>query len=218
MAIATGSWSVAAAHGTSDGERLPFDLVLDNARRIAGAIGLPVSLDIESGYGVDREAVFRTFARIASTGVVGCNIEDSDPTDGRLRPQAEQVARLGSARQAADAALPRFFINARTDVFLQIPSSAYDDALLADVIARGKAYADAGADGFFVPGLVDPALMERLVAASPLPVNVMVVDATPPLRVLMELGIARVSHGPRPYRLAMAALADAARRAMDRSR
>ena len=216
-AIATGSWSVAAAHGTSDGERLSLNLALENARRIVGAVGLPVSLDIESGYGDDPAAVARTISQVAAAGVVGCNMEDSDPINGQLRLQIEQVARLKAARRAADAARPGFFINARTDLFLQTPSAAHDNTLVAQAIARGMAYAEVGADGLFVPGLVDPALMERLVAALQMPINVMVVVATPPLRILTELGVARVSHGPSPYSLAMASLSNSARQAFQQS-
>ncbi len=200
-AIATSSWSVAAAHGFVDGERIPVELAIDNLRRIVCATALPVTVDLESGYG----DVGETIALAIKAGAVGCNLEDSRPADGSLWEIAAHCARIREARRSADAA---FFINARTDVFLQ-PG---DDQMGA-AIARARAYAAAGADGIFAPGLEDKALILQLVEASPLPVNIMVGDRTPTLRELAAIGVARVSHGPRPYVLAMQALEAAARAA-----
>ena len=146
-------------------------------------------------------------------GAVGCNIEDSHPGTGKLRAAADQARRIAQARKAADAAGIAYFINARTDVFFQKPPEKHDAAMAADALERARAYADAGADGLFVPGLIDAKLMAQIAAASPLPVNIMVSGGTPPLRVLAKAGVARVSHGPRPYLLAMKALEDAARKA-----
>jgi 2-methylisocitrate lyase-like PEP mutase family enzyme len=200
-AIATSSWSVAAAHGFVDGERIPFELAIENLRRIVCATELPVTIDLESGY----EDVGATIGLAITAGAVGCNLEDSRPADGSLREIAEQFARIREARRSVDAA---FFINARTDAFLQ-PG---DDQIGA-AIARARAYAAAGADGIFVPGLEDKTLILQLVEASPLPVNIMVGDRTPTLRELAAIGVARVSHGPRPYVLAIQALQAAARAA-----
>jgi 2-methylisocitrate lyase-like PEP mutase family enzyme len=115
----------------------------------------------------------------------------------------------------ADTAGVRFFINARTDVFFQRPAEQHSDAMIAEAIERARAYADAGADDIFAPGLADITLIARLTAASPLPLNIMIGDATPPVRALASQGVARVSHGPRPYFLAMKALEEAARAASD---
>jgi 2-methylisocitrate lyase-like PEP mutase family enzyme len=212
-AIATSSWSVAAAHGFADGERMPLALVIDNLRRIVGATELPVTIDLESGYGDASRAVGETVALALDAGAVGCNLEDSFPADGRLREIGEQSDRIRRARQAADAATRGFFINVRTDVFFRSAPEQHDDAMLADATARAHAYAAAGADGLFAPGLADLALIARLAAASPLPLNVMVGETTPPLQALAQQGVARVSHGPGPYLLAMKALAEAARAA-----
>lgn len=209
LALATGSWSVAAAHGYQDGERLPFELALGNVARIVRATDLPVSFDIESGYGSDAEAVGRTVARAVEVGVVGCNVEDSFVETGRLRPPADQVARLIGVRTNAPAEV--FFINARTDVFFQAPAGEHDEAMVDLAIERAIAYAAAGADGLFVPGLVDARLIARLVAASPLPVNVMIGEGSPDARALADAGVARISQGPRPWVAAMRALGDAAR-------
>jgi 2-methylisocitrate lyase-like PEP mutase family enzyme len=210
-ALATGSWSVAAAQGFADGERFPFDLALDIVRRIVATSDLPLSFDLESGYGADAAAVGETAARAVAAGAVGCNIEDSFPETGKLRPLAEQVERLGSLRAAADAGSTGFFVNARTDVFFQAPAGEHDGAMAEQAIERARAFADAGADGLFVPGLVDARLIAKIVAAQPLPVNVMMGSASPAIARLAEAGVARISHGPGPYLLAMKALGDAAR-------
>src|SRR5690606_15011424 len=139
----------------------------------------------------------------------GCNLEDG--LEDGIRDIAAQAARLALARAAADAAGVRMFINARTDLFLQAPPQAHDAKLLEQAIARAHAYAAAGADGMFVPGLMDETLIDALVRASPLPVNVMVVPGLPSLARLSSLGVARVSHGPGPYLAAMRALTQAAR-------
>jgi methylisocitrate lyase len=213
-AIATGSWSVAAANGFADGERMPLDLAICNLARIVEATDLPVTVDLESGYGETADGVAQTVARALAAGAVGCNLEDSFPQDGSLRDAGEQAERIARARKAAgDAGVP-LFINARTDVFFQKPADAHDDAMVRAALERGRIFAKAGADGLFVPGLVDEALIGRLAKASPLPVNIMVQETTPTLSRLAELGVARVSHGPGPYLSMMKLLEDAARAAL----
>jgi 2-methylisocitrate lyase-like PEP mutase family enzyme len=202
QAIATSSWSVAAAHGFVDGERVPLALAIDNLRRIVCATELPVTVDLESGY----EDVGETIRLAIEAGAVGCNLEDSRPANGSIREIVEQCARIHEARRSADAVGIPLFINARTDVFL-LPG----DDHIGEAIARSRAYAAAGADGIFAPGLEDRERIARLVEASPLPVNVMVGDRTPTVPELAACGVARVSHGPRPYVLAIQALQRAAR-------
>ncbi|MGA9475209.1 MAG: isocitrate lyase/phosphoenolpyruvate mutase family protein [Terriglobales bacterium] len=213
-ALATGSWSVADANGFADGERVPLVLAIDNLRRIVGATELPVTIDLESGYGDASEVVGETIVLAIDAGAVGCNLEDSFPADGRLRTTADQADRIRRARQMADAANIRFFLNARTDIFFQGPLEQHDDVMVVEAIERARAYAEAGADGLFAPGLADIALVARLAKESPLPLNIMVGDRTPSTRTLAEHGVARVSHGPRPYLVAMKALEEAARRAV----
>jgi methylisocitrate lyase len=210
QALATGSWSVAAAHGWNDGEQVPLEFALANVRRIVASVELPLSMDLESGYGANPAEVGSTIAAAIEAGAVGCNLEDSEPTSGALRDAAQQVERLASARRAADATGIPFFINARTDVFLVTPREQHDPAHVATALERARRFADAGADGFFVPGLVDAELIGRVVDGSPLPVNVMAAPGSPAMERLRELGVARVSHGPGPYRKLMHALTAAA--------
>lgn len=213
-AIATGSWSVAAANGFGDGERLPLALAIDNLRRMVAAVDLPVTVDLESGYGEAPDAVAATVTAALEAGAVGCNLEDSVPADGSLRTIADQAARLAAVSAVAERAGVALFVNARTDVFFQAPADAHDMAMVDAALERARAYADAGASGLFVPGVVAEDLIARLVEASPLPVNVMVMPATPPRARLAELGVARISHGPGAYLGAMQWLAQAARDAM----
>lgn len=212
-AVATSSWSVANASGFSDGERVPLGLAIDNLRRIVGATDLAVTIDLESGYGDTLEAVGETVRRAIEAGAVGCNLEDSFPANGELRKPADQCARIRRARQTADAAKIRFFLNARTDLFFEKSADKHDSEMVAMAVERARAYADAGADGLFAPGLVNISLIGQLAKASGLPLNIMVDDSTPTLQVLAEHGVARVSYGPHPYLMAMKALEDAARAA-----
>ena len=207
-ALATGSWSVAEAHGHRDGEELPFELVVANAARIVRAVELPVSIDLEGGYGAAPAAVAASARAIAGAGAIGCNFEDRVVKGEGLHGIADQAARIAAMREAVGRA---FFINARTDIFLAATPETHDDAMLDAAIARAKAYADAGASGFFAPGLRDEALIARLCDAVALPVNIMMAPGVPAHARLAALGVARISHGPGPYRQAMAAVEAAAR-------
>jgi len=198
-AIATGSWSVAAAHGEQDGEALPFQLVLTNLARITKSIDLPVTIDIEGGYGRSVSEVKQNVLQIIEHGAVGINIEDQLPCDEGMYSVAEQCLRLCAAREAANEAGIPLFINARTDLFLQQVPEKHNEALVNEAIARSEAYAEAGASGLFVPGLQDQQWIQELCDRSPIPVNVMVTSNEPSPRQLATLGVARISYGPYPY-------------------
>ena len=210
-AIATSSWSVAAANGFADGEHVPLALAVANLRRIVAATGLPVTVDLESGYGVTPEEVGRNIALAIEAGAIGCNLEDSFPANGTLRGVDDQCARIRHARRAADAAGIAFFLNARTDVFFQKPSGRDKEEMLLETTERARVFAEAGADGLFAPGLQEIASIGRLAEASSLPLNIMVSDTAPSARVLAEHGVARISYGPGPYLLTMKALGEAGR-------
>ena len=213
-ALATGSWSVAKSNGYEDGEQVPLDFAIENLARIARMTDLPVTIDLESGYGRSPDAVGRTVERSIEAGAVGCNLEDSDPVTGSLRSIAEQVERIEYARKAAEAKQLPYFINVRSDVFFeQTKPQANDDERIAVVLDRAKAYAAAGADGLFVPGLVNASSIGRVAGASPLPLNIMVSDETPSLSELASLCVSRVSHGPRPYVSMLKNLREEARKA-----
>ena len=207
-AIATGSASVAAANGYSDAEALPLDLALGNAARIVGAVDLPVSIDFEGGYAVAPDALASNVALLAATGAIGCNFEDQVIGGTGMHAPEVQAARIAAIRAATG---PAFFINARTDIFLQAAPETHDTAKVDAAIARAHAYAAAGASGFFVPGLADLDLLARVCRESPLPVNFMVFPGAPDAAAVAAAGVARISHGPFPYRAATQAVEDAAR-------
>jgi 2-methylisocitrate lyase-like PEP mutase family enzyme len=207
-AIATGSASVAATNGYSDAETLPLGLALGNARRIVGAVDLPVSIDFEGGYAVDPGAVASNVALLAATGAIGCNFEDQVIGGRGMHAPDVQAARIAAIRATTG---PDFFINARTDIFLQAAPETHDAAKADAAIVRAHAYAAAGASGFFVPGLADLDLLARVCRDSPLPVNFMAFPGAPDVAAVAAAGVARISHGPFPFRAAMRAVEEAAR-------
>ena len=208
-ALATGSHPVADAHGWPDGQNVPIDFALANAKRIVDAVELPLTVDFESAYSADPEEGGANVARLAATGAVGCNFEDQVIGGEGLHPLDLQLRRI---REIRDAVGDQFFINARTDLFLK--TQTYDDALVDQVVERGKAFADAGASGFFVPRLADPSQIERVVREVALPLNVIAFPGAPDKQVWAEAGVARISHGPFPHRALMAKLEDMAREAI----
>lgn len=193
-AVATTSAGVAWTLGRPDGDQLDRDAALAAIGRIAAAVTVPVTADIESGFAADPAGVARTVAGVLSAGAVGINIEDAPVAGaGPLRPVDDQCARIRAAREAADAAGIRLFVNARTDTYLRAVGDPADR--LAETLRRAAAYRDAGADGIFVPGVADPATIADLVAGIDAPVNVLAGPGSPPIPVLAELGVARVSLG-----------------------
>jgi 2-methylisocitrate lyase-like PEP mutase family enzyme len=209
-ALATGSHPVGDASGFGDAHQVPLDFVFANARRIVEAVDpLPLTVDFEGAYSTDPEEGGRNVASLAATGAVGCNFEDQVVGGEGIHPLDLQVRRIAAIRRAVGDA---FFINARTDLFLKVEQ--WDDALIDQVIERGKAFADAGASGFFVPRLADPKQIERVVREVPLPLNVIAFPGAPPKAEWAAAGVARISHGPFPHRALMAQLEEAARSAM----
>lgn len=205
-AIATGSWGVACAAGYADGETLPLDFAIDNLTRIQLVTDLPVTIDMEAGYGETEAQVAQSAARAAKAGAAGINLEDKDPVTRILFSVEKAAARITAAAASG------IFVNARTDVFILAPAAEHDEALVDSVIERGKAYADAGAHGLFAPFLRDEALIAHLCEKSSLPVNILIGDGVPRHKRLAELGVARISHGHGPWAAAMDWLTSEARK------
>ena len=208
-ALATGSHPVGDASGFGDAQQVPLDFVFANAKRIAEAVDLPLTVDFEGAYSDDPEEGAANVVRLAATGAVGCNLEDQVIGGEGLHPLDLQVRRIEAIRRAVG---DDFFINARTDLFLK--TQTYDDALIDKVIERGKAFADAGASGFFVPRLSDTRQIERVVREVPLPLNVIAFPGAPSKQEWASAGVARISHGPFPHRALMAKLEEMAREAI----
>ena len=208
-ALATGSHPMADMFGVEDGEHMPMPELLFMVKQIVGATELPVSHDIERGYGAAPADVERTCQAVVSAGAIGVNMEDSLP-EGSLRDISEQADRYGAARSGMDGACPGTWLNARTDVFAAMADP--DPAAKLDAVAeRSEAYAAAGADSLFVPFLRDLAVIEKVCAASVLPVNVMRSVGGATIAEYAATGVARISHGPTPRNAVMEALGHLAR-------
>src|SRR6202035_5098839 len=208
-AIATSSWAVAEAQGYRDGEVIPIGFAEQIVARIAATVDAPVTVDFEGGYSEDDDELAANISQLLDLGVIGINFEDRIVKGSGLYSVDRQARRIAAIRKAAERKGVDFFINARTDVFFEHG----DDAAQAvgEALDRAKAYAAAGASGFFVPGLVDDALIGRICAGVSVPVNIMVMDGIPANARLSELGAARISYGPIPYNRAMKALEQEAR-------
>lgn len=208
-ALATGSHPVADANGWPDGQNVPLDFALANAKRIVAAIEVPLTVDFEGAYSADPAQGGENVARLKETGAVGCNFEDQVVGGEGLHPIDLQKRRIAAIRRAVG---DDFYLNARTDLFLKTQN--YDDGLIDQVVDRGKAFADAGASGFFVPRLSNPGQIERVVREVPLPLNVIAFPGSPPKSEWANAGVARISHGPFPHRELMAKLTEMAREAL----
>jgi 2-methylisocitrate lyase-like PEP mutase family enzyme len=197
-ALATASHSIAATFGYPDGEHIPRDLMIDMCGRIAAAVDLPVSADLEAGYGDAGE----TIRRAIGAGIVGANLED------QMKPLVEAVAAVKAAVGAAEQEGVDFALNARTDAFLRGGDPA---EVLKAAIERGKAFLDQGATCVFVPGKLDAATTQALVEGIGWrKVSVIGVPGALPPGEYETLGVARISYGPWTQRAALTALSDLA--------
>ncbi len=188
-AIATTSAGIAFSLGYTDGERIPQDLMLATVARICAAVPLPVTADLESGYG----DVAKTTAGLIAAGAVGLNLEDMNHESGALVPVAAQIERIAMVRRIATGLGVKVVINARTDVFLAQmgePSTRFERAC-----ERLQAYIAAGADCVFLPGLADENVIRRVIETLKFPLNVLAGANSPTIPRLRELGVARVSVG-----------------------
>ena len=199
-AIVTAGHSIAATFGYADGENIPLEVMLDMIGRIAKSTDLPVSADLDAGYGNAGETVRRAIG----AGAVGANVED------RLRPLAESVAAVEAIIAAGDAEGVPFALNARTDAFARARDRAVDESI-ADAITRGRAYLDAGADLVFIPGLLNADVTRQLVEGiGERKISVIGVPGALTAAEYEALGVARISYGPLPQRVALTALQDVA--------
>jgi 2-methylisocitrate lyase-like PEP mutase family enzyme len=200
-ALATASHSIAASRGYEDGENIPVDEMIHEVGRIAAATGLPVTADLEGGYGDAPE----TIRKAIGVGIVGANLED------QMKPLAEAAAQVEAVVRAAEAeGVPDFVLNARTDAFLQLlgGTDRTPEEVLADAVERGRAFLDAGAPVVFVPGILDEHQVSTLVDAfGPQRLTTIGIPGNPDNAWLAEHGVARVSYGPISQRVALTALA-----------
>ena len=209
-AIGTTSAGIANALGFPDGERVPFREMADAVRRIVDVVRVPVSADIEAGFGPTPEDVAANCRTILEAGAVGINLEDGTSEPARpLVAVSLHCDKVWAARRTARALDISLVINARTDVFLA--GVGPPETRLAEAIRRANAYRQAGADCLFVPGVTDAETIGELVRGIDGPVNVLAGPGTPPVPELHRLGVARVSLGSAPMRAALALLRRAAK-------
>jgi len=209
LAVATTSAGVAASLGYPDGGAVPAREMIEAVARIARAVKVPVSADIEHAYAETPDGVADVVLRVIAAGAVGINLEDMVPGAAELEPIALQVDKIQAIIKTAVKAGVRVVINARTDVFLRALGPS--DARLDVAVERGKAFLAAGADCVFVPGVRDRQTIADLVRGIGGPINILAVDGTPPTSELEALGVARVSLGSGPMRASLAVAREVAR-------
>ncbi len=202
-ATATTSGGCAFSLGYCDGENIPRDEMLGAVGRIASAVDIPVSADMEAGYGVSPEAVADTVRRTIETGAVGVNIEDSDKSGPRRLLDFDlSVERIASAVEAAKGSGMDIVINARTDGFMM----GSDDAVFGETVRRANAYLSAGANCAFVIGARDGDLIAALAKSIDGPLNILAGPGTPPVSELGEMGVRRVTVGSNITKAALLAV------------
>jgi 2-methylisocitrate lyase-like PEP mutase family enzyme len=208
-AVATTSAGVAASLGYPDGGGVPPNEMIEAVARIARAVAVPVTADVEHGYATTPDALADVVLRVIAAGAVGVNLEDCVPGCNDLEPLSLQCDKIAAAVKAAAKSGVRVVINARTDVFLRAIGAP--DSRLAASIERGNAFLDAGADCVFVPAVRDRATIAALVRGIHGPVNILAVKGSPPIKELEDLGVARVSAGSGPHRATVALMQSIAR-------
>jgi 2-methylisocitrate lyase-like PEP mutase family enzyme len=207
-AIATGSYAVAETNGFKDGETLPLTVSLENLRRIVSITDLPVTIDMEAGYGDTPADVRRSVEQAREAGAAGINLEDRLPGSTELLSVGDAAERVGAAAASG------LHVNARTDVYLGRKPQDYTSDLIDAVIDRAAAFADAGAGSLFVPFLGDHPTIARICERSPLPVNILWAKGRGTRAELAALGVARISYGHGPWAAAMAWFGEQARSVM----
>ena len=194
-AVATASASIALADGYQDGENIPFDDLLSILKRIVKSVNVPVTADIESGYAKDNLELKENIKKLIDAGIAGINFEDSKHDEQKLFTKEEQSEKIDVIKRTASEMGSALFINARTDVFIK-QNNLSNEEKVAEAIARGKAYKDAGADCFYPIFLKEKESLVTIMNEVSLPVNILMVPGIPDFSVLKEIGLARISLGP----------------------
>ena len=190
QAIGTTSWGIADSLGLPDGEKMNFSQHLKIIEEIAGSVEIPVSADIEAGYAEDPEAIIMNVLKTAKAGAAGINIEDSFKNRQGLRDITEHAELLKAIRSALDEnGYENFYINARTDVYLQ------GEVSIEEALERAEAYASVGASGIFMPGLAEETAIRQLAEALHVPLNVLSLPGLTDSEQLREWGVKRFSFG-----------------------
>ncbi|HEY4109124.1 isocitrate lyase/phosphoenolpyruvate mutase family protein [Puia sp.] len=206
-AIGFSSYALSTALGYEDGERLPFDLLLQTTRRITETIHAPFTVDMEGGFSRNIDGILANIDKVYAAGAVGINLEDTIAGETRsFQPAAGFAKTIAAIADHLSRNNKNLFLNIRTDGFLlNIPTA------LPETLARMRAYENAGANGIFVPGITGTDDIEQVVNATTLPINVMAIPGLPPIQTLQQLGVKRISMGPFLFSKVYAHAADLAR-------
>ena len=206
-AIATSSAGVANALGYADGQFTPWPEMVSAIRRIAGAVDVPVTADIEAGFSTDLRTLEKSTEDVIAAGAVGINLEDALPGHGEYGPLysiTDHTARIQAARKMGNGRGIHLVINARTDAYWQ--AGVKPEEALRNTLERGKVYLQAGADCIFVPGLKNSEHIRTVVQELNAPVNVLATAGAPSIPELRNLGVKRISMGSGPMRATMGLL------------
>ena len=210
QAVATASAAIALTNGYDDGEKIPLDMLLTILRRIANAVEIPVSADIESGFADNEEQLVKNIRNMIETGIAGINIEDTDKKTNSLLPLEQARRRIELVRKTSEQLGVPLFINARSDVYLRGQGIETPESKLEESIRRGLAYKDAGADCFYPITMNRAEDIQKTVQSVQMPINILLMDGIPTLRELTEMRVARVSLGPGFLKVAIRAMKNAA--------
>ena len=206
-AVATASASIALTNGYYDGQKIPLKEVLSNLKRIVESVNIPVSADIESGYATSDSDLEENIKRFIDTGIAGINFEDSLHDKEGLTPLKDQCGKISLIKKIAHQMGRHLFINARSDVFLKCNKMSGEEKM-EELIKRGQAYKDAGADGFYPMILKEQAQIERVILEVDLPVNIILIPGIPDFKELQNMKLARISLGPGFLKIAIKAMKD----------
>jgi 2-methylisocitrate lyase-like PEP mutase family enzyme len=198
-AVATASAAISASLGYEDGEKIKRATAIELIGRIARSVEVPVTADIETGYGESLAELEVTAQQIIESGAVGVNIEDGLEWGGGLRTIEDQCQRIATFRQSADRCGVHMVINARTDSFVSSSFTSKEEAA-EEAVARAKAFSAAGADCFYPIGPLDEATVRFLRERIESPINILVTPTAAPLSVMQDIGVNRVSFGPYIFR------------------
>jgi len=209
-AIATASASVAYTNGYNDGEKIPFPELLTILKKITTSVDVPVTADIESGYAANNNQLFENIKLLLDTGIAGINFEDTNMKTNNLQSIEDQCNKIRLIRKASDESGIPLFINARTDVFLYPNNYPTLDEQTEELLKRGFAYKEAGADGFFPVLLKEEEVIIKLITQLKMPVNIVTVPGIPDLKTLSNIGVARVSLGPSLLKIAIRSMKELA--------
>ena len=213
-AVATASGATAFSNGYHDGEKIPFNDLLNILQRIVNSVNVPVTADIESGYAGDNATLAENIRRVIGIGIAGINFEDSHHDEQKLIPIDEQCEKIFLIKKVSTEMGMPLFINARTDVYIK-RNNLSDEEKLSQILLRGKAYKDAGANGLYPIFLKDKNTISTIIKEVDLPVNILLLPGIPNFNELKEIGVARLSLGPGFLKVAINAMKNVAEKLLN---